>query len=140
MEKISVEKLLLDYLLSISRWRREIQSYLQEKGFQSDQTETEEKKSLRSLYDTDTAIMAALVSHRHYTSLPPFTVSSLAKAMDNSSFDAKKAMERKVRRKIESIAGYAIIDFEWAQQGNRPCIMIQPTELLLDFFENKFFS
>ncbi len=140
MENISLEKLLLDYLLSISRWRRKIYLFLQEKGYQPEQTEAEEKKSLRSLNNTDTAIMAALVSHRHYTNLPPFTVSSLAKAMDNSSFDARKAMERKVRRKIEAIAGYAIIDFEWSQQGNRPCIIIQPTDLLLDFFENKFFT
>lgn len=140
MEGVTVEEKIVKYLLNITRWGKRISPFLKENGYHSNQSEDEEKKSLRSLHDSDTAIMALLVGHRHYAKLYPFTVSSLAKAMDNSSFDARKAMERKVRRKIESIAGYGIIDFERSQQGDRPCILIQPTDLLLDFFENHFFD
>ena len=140
MEQCSTQDKLLDYLLTISRWGKEIYPFLKEQGYRSDQTESDEKKSLRSLHDTDTTIMAVLVCHRHYENLSPFNVSSLAKVMDSSSFDARKAMEMKIKRTLKSIAGYGLIDFEWSQYGNRPFIMIQPTDLLLDFFENKFFS
>lgn len=130
--------LALSYLRQTGKWS-EIYQYLISNGYKL-QDEEEEQKSKRALMDQDTMTMALLVYLNNAFDKPTHTVSSLSKAMDNSDYNARKAMERWVSRTIRSIAGYQIIDFYIDQhQGERTCIRLEATDLLINFIENHLF-
>ena len=131
----------MDQLLSNSRWGRKIYPFLLHKNYQPEQDTKEEKKSLRALNGQDFTTMALLLYQHHVTGGEPFTVRSLAKVMDGSDENTRKAQERQIMRLLKATAGYQLIDFyRTSHQGYRECIHILPGEMLIDFLENYFFN
>lgn len=145
-EKLSMARrrqatsLTLAYLRQTGKWSK-IYPFLMEKGYVIEGSADDEQKSKRCLLDQDTTIIAMLIYLAFSSKKPSYTVGSLAKALDNSSHNAKKAMERKVSRLLISIAGYQIIDFyKDTHKGDRECIRIEATDLLIEFIEQHFFD
>ena len=141
IKKVQTLEQVVAQLFSNSRWGCKIYPFLLGRGYQPEQDEREEKKSLRALNGQDFATMALLLYHRQAVYDEPFTVRSLAKAMDNSDDNARKAQERQVMRLLKATAGYQLIDFYRAQhKGHRECIHVVPDDALIDFLENDFFN
>lgn len=131
----------VQHLRSISKWGSKIYPFVLENGYCSDQEKKEEKKSKRALNGQYAATLSLLLYHRYATYDEAFTVRSLAKAIDGEDVNSRKAQERQIMRLLQSTACYQLIDFyRDTHQGNRECIRIEPTELLINFFENCFFK
>lgn len=132
--------LVTNYLKQNGKWSH-IHKFLIEKGYNPEEDQEEEQKNKRVLVDQDTTTMAMLIYFHYGLGLEAHTVGSLARAMDGSSYNARKARERKIMRTLKAIAGYDIIDFyRDTHKGERNCIRIEATDLLLEFIENHFFN
>lgn len=132
--------LVLHYLQQEAYWA-DIYSFILSRGYQKAANLEEELQMKRALTDHDTCIMAMLIYLHYSLAKETHTVSSLAKAMDNSSLKARKARERKILRVLKMIAGYQLIDFyRDTHKGDRECIRIEANDLLIEFLENHFFK
>lgn len=139
-KKQATTLLVLNYLQQEAHWAN-IYNFIISRGYQKAINSEEELQMKRALTDHDTCIMAMLIYLHYSLAKEVHTVSSLAKAMDNSSLKARKARERKILRVLKVIAGYQLIDFyRDTHQGDRTCIRIEPNDLLIEFLENHFFN
>ncbi|MBK8453030.1 MAG: hypothetical protein WAQ53_02055 [Thiofilum sp.] len=138
-QKKATALLVLHYLQQEAQWA-DIYPFILSRGYQK-VANPEELQMKRALTDHDTCIMAMLIYLHYSLAKETHTVSSLAKAMDNSSLNARKARERKILRALKMIAGYQLIDFyRDTHQGERTCIRIEANDLLIEFLENHFFK
>lgn len=139
-QKKATALLVLNYLQQEAQWA-DIYQFILSRGYQKVANSEAELQMKRALTDHDTCIMAMLIYLHYNLGREVHTVSSLAKAMDNSSLNARKARERKILRALKMIAGYQLIDFyRDTHRGDRTCIRIEANDLLIEFLENHFFK
>ena len=130
-----------DFLTQIIKWSN-VYSFLLEEGYTPD-SENQELKSKKCLVDHDTMVMCMFIylKQKFSPDEEQYTVGSLAHTMVGSSYNARKACEGKIKRALIAIAGYQIVDFYRDQhRGQRECIRIEATDLLVEFMENMFFN
>lgn len=132
--------LVMQHLMQVGKWS-DIYKFLIKNGYCPVNDDQDEQKNKRVLVDLDTSIMALLIYLNYSLNKEGHTIGSLAKAMDGSDYNARKARERKIMRTLQTIAGYEVIDFyRDSHKGERNCIRIEATNLLIDFVENHLFK
>lgn len=130
-------KLVLQFLMQIGRWSQ-IYPYLEKNGYQKKPNEKPHKKAL---LDNETAIICLVIYTNLYYENERFSVRSLAKQLDSTDEKATNAKARKVRRLLSSIEQYNIINFYTDKhEGNRQCIRVEATDLLINFIETHLFN
>lgn len=135
--KMLIAEMVLQYLLQVSKWS-EIYSYLKKNGYEE---KSNEKINKKALLDNETAIICLVVYVKLRYENETFTVRSLAKQLDSSDEKSTLAKARKIRRLLDTISQYNIIDYYTdSHKGDRTCIKIEATDSLIVFIETLFFT
>lgn len=135
----NIHELAINQLLQLSRWSR-VYPYLLEQGY-SKNIPNRERISKRALVDLDTFVIALLLYNNYVSGNAPYTLRSLAKALDGEDFNSIKSMEKKLKLLFEKISNYKIINtYKDTHIGKRECTRIEPTQTLINFIETQCFK
>ena len=137
IKKLPIANLALQYLIQESRWNL-IYQHILDNGYEK---KPNEKPNRKALLDSETLTICLVI----YTSLryknELFTIRSLARQLDSSDKKATLSKARKIKRLLDSIKQYKIIKYYVDEhKGERKCIRIEATELLIAFIEEQFFN
>lgn len=136
---LDVFKDVTQLLLQLAQWG-DIYPFLLEEGH-TPGLANREKQSKRALVDLFTFTVAMLVYRRSFLDDEPYTLRSLAKALDGEDFNSIKAMEKRLKLVFERVEVFELFHvYNGTHCGKRKCLRIDAGPRLNKFLTTKCFT
>lgn len=136
ISKSNLSDKVIGQLVQLAKWDG-LYAYLLKSGYVPTNTGLE-RQSKRALRDLDTYVVSLLLCDKYCDGAKPFTLRSLAMAIDGEDFNSIKAREKKLKLLFERLEMFEIINFyKDIHQGNRECWRIEARSKLINFIKTE---